>query len=235
MLIKPNLKSETGKVAIRMNSRCLALATTVTLAFLVMSAGPGIKGQTAQAKATPTEKLSPTLTDGPAYTANGELQRPEHYREWIFLTSGIDMSYDTSAAAAGHSMFQNVFVNPSAYRAFQQTGTWPEKTMLILESRGAQGAASINKRGHTQAPDVMGLEVHVKDAALEGGWGFFAFGKPTTAKLIKRPANCYQCHESHAAVDTTFVQFYPTLLPLAETKHTLSPAYIKELEAPPNP
>ena len=107
--------------------------------------------------------------------------------------------------------------------------------MLILEIRSAQGASSINKRGHTQSPDVMSLEVHVKDAGLEGGWGFFAFGKPDTTKLIKRPANCYQCHESHAAVDTTFVQFYPTLLPLAESKHTLSPAYIKELETPATP
>jgi aspartate oxidase len=29
-------------------------------------------------------------------------------------------------------------------------------------------------------------------------------------------------------VDTTFVQFYPTLLELAKTKKTLSAAYLKE-------
>jgi hypothetical protein len=77
------------------------------------------------------------------------------------------------------------------------------------------------------------MEVHVKDARLESGWGFYEFTGPGSAKLIKRPASCYQCHEGHGAVDTTFVQFYPTLLGVAKTKGTLSPAYLKELSPPP--
>src|SRR5580692_6161030 len=167
--------------------------------------------------------------DAPSYTPDGQLKLPEHYREWIFLTSGVDMNYSPNAAMAGHSMFDNVFVNPSAYRAFLETGTWPDKTTLVLEVRGAEGPSSINKRGHSQSPEVMGMEVHVKDAKLEGGWGFFEFDGPGSAKIVKRPASCYECHESHAAVDTTFVQFYPTLLGLAKTKKTLSPAYLKEM------
>ena len=206
-----------------MNSKCLQLTAIGTLAGLFVLGGAGTKGQTGQTAAAPAGG------DGPIYSSTGELKRPEHYREWIFLTSGIDMSYDVSAAVAGHSTFQNVFANPSAYRSFLQTGTWPEKTVLILEVRRAEGAVSINKRGHTQSADVTSLEVHVKDASLEGGWGFFVFGKLESAKLVKRPASCYTCHESHAAVDTTFVQFYPTLLSMAEAKHTLSPAYEKEL------
>ena len=158
---------------------------------------------------------------------------PERYREWIFLTSGLGMSYDPSPAMADHPMFDNVFVNPEAWRAFQQTGTWPDKTTLVLEIREAQGASSINRRGHTQSPERMGMEVHVKDARLKGGWAFYEFNGPGSAKPIDRPASCYQCHESHAAVDTTFVQFYPTLLGLAKTKHTLSAAYLKEIDAAP--
>ena len=169
-----------------------------------------------------------TTADGPNYTDDGQLKMPEKYREWIFLSSGIDMSYSPSAATAGHSMFNNVFVNPAAWRSFQQTGTWPDKTTMVLEIRGAMGANSINRKGQTQSPEIMGMEVHVKDTRLEGGWGFFAFDGAGSAKLIKRPADCYQCHESHAAVDTTFVQFYPTLLELAKTKKTLSAAYLKE-------
>jgi hypothetical protein len=171
--------------------------------------------------------------DGPNYTADGQLKMPEHYREWIFLTSGVDMSYSPNPAMAGHSLFDNVFVNPSAYRAFQQTGTWPDKTTMVLEVRGAEGPSSINKRGHSQSAEIMGMEVHVKDAKLEGGWGFFEFDGSASAKLVKRPASCYECHEGHAAVDTTFVQFYPTLLGLAKAKNTLSPAYLKEMTAPP--
>jgi hypothetical protein len=168
-----------------------------------------------------------------SYTTDGQLKMPEKYREWVFLTSGVDMSYSPKASMAGHSMFDNVFVNPSSYQSFLQTGTWPDKTTLVLEIRGAEGASSINKNGHTQSPEIMGIEVHVKDAKLEGGWGFFEFDGPHgTAKVVKRPASCYQCHESHAAVDTTFVQFYPTLLGLAKSKGTLSPAYLKEIDAP---
>jgi hypothetical protein len=170
--------------------------------------------------------------DSPAYTEDGQLKFPANYREWVFLTSGIDMSYNPQATAASHSMFDNVFVNPSAYKAFQETGRWPDKTMLVLESRGAEGNSSINKRGHTQSADVMGFEVHVKDTSLAGGWGFYGFDNTVSAKLIKRPAGCYSCHEEHAAVDTTFVQFYPTLLELAKTKKTLSAGYLKETAAP---
>jgi hypothetical protein len=172
--------------------------------------------------------------DGFGYTADNQFKMPEHYREWVFLSSGVDMSYSPKASMAGHSMFDNVFVNPSSYRAFLQTGTWPDKTMLVLEIRGAEGASSINKSGHTQSSEIMGIEVHVKDAKLEGGWGFFEFDAPNgTAKVVARPASCYQCHEAHAALDTTFVQFYPTLLTLAKTKGTLSPAYLKQINASP--
>ena len=69
----------------------------------------------------------------------------------------------------------------------------------------------------------------MKDASLQGGWGFFEFGSAMTAKMTPRPASCYTCHEAHAAVDTTFVQFYPTLIGLAKEKKTLSAAYLKEM------
>ena len=50
--------------------------------------------------------------------------------------------------------------------------------------------------------------------------------------MIPEKADCYACHQSHAAVDTTFVQFYPTLLPLAEAKGTLSATYRAERLTP---
>ena len=109
--------------------------------------------------------------DGPVYTAAGELLFPERYREWIYLTSGMDMSYNPSNAGMGHSMFDNVFVNPAAYRAFMATGTWPDKTVMVLESRRAETGNSINVKGKTQAADLMGFEVHVKDGQAAGWVG----------------------------------------------------------------
>jgi hypothetical protein len=175
---------------------------------------------------------APDAGDGPAYTSGGELKLPERYREWVFLTSGVDMSYSTTGDPS-HTMFDNVFVNPSAYKAFLETGTWPDKTVMVLEVRGAEGAASINKRGHTQSAEVMQLEAHVKDSSKEGGWTFYGgFNNSASGKPFERTAACYSCHQQHAAVDTTFVQFYPTLLGKAREKGTLSAEYLKELPPP---
>jgi Cytochrome P460 len=165
----------------------------------------------------------------PTYTADGKLMFPAKYREWIYLTSGVDMSYSPNAMAMDHSMFDNVFVNPDAYRAFQQTGTWPDKTMLVLEVRVAGSNASINKSGYFQTTGMMGREVHVKDEArFPGKWAFFGFDDSDTAKMVPTTAACYSCHAQHAAVDTTFVQFYPTLIDLAKAKGTLSANYLKD-------
>jgi cytochrome P460 len=168
-------------------------------------------------------------SSGPEYTNDAQLKLPEHYREWVYVTTGFDMSYNP-AMQMDHHMFDNVFVNPEAYKAFVQTGTWPDKTMLVLEGRGAEGRGSINKSGNYQGTETMGVEVHIKDEGrFPGKWAFFGFDGAKTAKMVPTTASCYSCHAEHAAVDTTFVQFYPTLLPIAKAKGTLSSSYQKEV------
>jgi Cytochrome P460 len=172
-------------------------------------------------------------SNGPEYTSDGQMKVPANYRDWVYLTTGFDMSYTPGTGMADHHMFDNVFVNPEAYEVFLETGTWPEKTMLALEVREAQGKGSINQKGNYQGVGVMGLEVHVKDKSrFPGGWAFFGFDDNKTAKMTPTTASCYTCHSEHAAVDTTFVQFYPTLLPIAKSKGTLSAGYQKESATP---
>jgi hypothetical protein len=137
------------------------------------------------------------------------------------------MSYfPRTGSTAGMSMFDNAFVTPEAYHSFLQTGTWPDKTMIMLEGRGAETNGSINKSGHFQG-SMMGIEMHVKDES-HGGWAFYEFDSDAPAKMLPKQATCYSCHQDHAAVDTTFVQFYPTLLPIAKQKGTLSANYLKD-------
>ena len=94
---------------------------------------------------------------------------------------------------------------------------------------GSKG--SINKTGHFQTGEIMGREVHLKDEArFPGKWAFFNSDDGVTGKLLPREMDCYSCHQQHGAVDTTFVQFYPTLLEIAKKKHTLSATYLKEEE-----
>jgi len=178
---------------------------------------------------TPQPAAKSESLNAPAYNKDGAMLFPKRYREWVFLSSGVDMSYNPTAQASGHPTFDNVFVNPEAYAQFVQTGTWPDKTVLVLESRAGMDKGSINHRGHYQGTEVMGVEVHVKDEArFPGKWAFFDMDNEVSGSLFPKEASCYSCHAEHAAVDTTFVQFYPTLLPIAKQKQTLSASYLKE-------
>jgi hypothetical protein len=124
----------------------------------------------------------------PRYTSDGRMEPPSDYRQWIFLSSGVDMSYNPRAMAMGHTVFDNVFVNREAYKSFVETGTWPDKTVLVLEVRGAQTKGSINHTGHFQTADLMGVEVHVKDEArFPRKWAFFGFDDEKPAKMIPTP------------------------------------------------
>jgi hypothetical protein len=165
----------------------------------------------------------------PHYTAKGELEFPKDYRRWVYLSSGYNMSY-VAGAMPGMSQFDNTFAEPAAYDAFLETGTWPDKTVLVLEPRQGEQKGSINKAGHFQT-DRLGLEVHVKDVnRFPGGWAFFFFqgDREGPGQLLPTSQPCYACHAAHAAVDTTFVQFYPTLKPIAAAKGTFSASYLAD-------
>jgi hypothetical protein len=150
------------------------------------------------------------------YTADGELVLPPDYRQWIFLSSGIGMTYSNDPNA--HPNFDNVFVNPAAYKAFLNTGTWPDKTVLLIENRASASNES-NKEGKFQTK-LQGFDAHVKDSG-KGGWMFYIIRPDAkSGKAMPRTAVCYTCHEKNASTDTTFVQFYPTLIETAKKKGT---------------
>jgi hypothetical protein len=205
---------------------CLLVGALSVLGLAIAHAPAAVSAQAATPEAL--TKAAAAVPFKISYNADGDMAPPLQYREWTYLTSGFNMSYNAKASN-DMSMFDNVFVNPEAYRSFLATGTWPDKTVLVLESRGAESKGSINKAGNFQSGGIMGLELHVKDEArFPGKWAFFDVASETKATLIPSKAPCYTCHAEHAAVDTTFVQFYPTLLPIATKSGTLSEAYRKE-------
>ena len=161
-----------------------------------------------------------SAAEGPAYSASGELVFPAQYREWIFLTSSFDLTYNKPIPGASWlgSLLDNVYVTPDSYRAFLQTGAWPDKTVMVKENREALSAGSIAKGGKFQGK-VASIEFHVKDEArFPGKWAFFVSDGTSPGKLMPPSAACYACHEQHGATDTTFVQFYPTLIETAKAK-----------------
>jgi hypothetical protein len=156
---------------------------------------------------------------GPKFTADGSLVFPENYREWVWLSSGLGMTYGPNATPPQNPIFDNVFVTPEAYRSFLRTGNWPDQTMFVLELRSSQSEGSINKGGRFQG-GVRAVEVEVKDEKrFPGKWGFFDFpAGSSVAKKLPESASCYSCHAQNGAVDNTFVQFYPTLVEIAKAK-----------------
>jgi Cytochrome P460 len=176
--------------------KSLLLSLTIVMGFAVLQAAPADSHEAT-----------------PKYTANNELLRPDNYREWIFLSSGLGMSY--SPGSSDHMMFTNVFVPQWAYQEFLKSGKWPDRTMFVVEERASETKGSINKVGHFQA-EAMGIGVEVKDSRLPDLWAYFNFDEDTKSAKANPKEGCFQCHENHAAVEHTFVQFYPTLKPVAK-------------------
>ena len=175
--------------------------------------------------------VAETAADAPRYTPEGELALPGDYREWVFLSSGLGMTYGPAAARArqGSPLFDNVFVNPGSYRQFLKTGKWPNGTAFLLDIRSSESHGSINKDGHFQTA-LSGLEAEVKDE--HGDWKFYDFptanGVPkASGRLLPATASCYACHGKNTAVENTFVQFYPVLMEVAERIGTVKKDYVR--------
>lgn len=173
-----------------------------------------------------TSAQQPAASDGPVLRADNTLEFPASYREWMFLSSGLGMNYGPNAAAPGRpALFTNVYVNPSSYKAFMKTGAWPDRTMFVLEIRGAASEGSINRTGQFQT-GLRAIEANVKDSRLPGGWGFYNFGRNQAAIApLPQTAECYTCHRDNTAVEHTFVQFYPELMEVARKMNTVKATY----------
>ena len=171
-----------------------------------------------------------TPGDGPRYVNGTSLVRPTDCREWVYVGGGLGLTYDVASNPQNPPRFGNVFVNPSAYRSFMQTGKWPDGTVLVLESRLSETDSAVSQGGRFQAR-LRGIEAEVKDSRFPDGWAFYNFGQADALRDVAAPltgaevARCIECHTEHTAVERTFVQFYPTLLEAARQKGTVKPGF----------
>ncbi len=178
----------------------------------------------------------PAAEPGPQFNARNELQRPQDYREWMFLSSDLGLTYGPSRSAPGQAPpFSNVFVNPAAYRAFMKSGKWPDGTLFILEVRESVDNSAINAGGRTQGA-IRAIEASVKDSTRfpDGGWAYFSFdgrqGLRESAPAFARTESCYDCHSRHGAVEWTFTQFYPQQFEVAQKLGTVRKDYDPNLK-----
>ena len=163
----------------------------------------------------------PVDGETPVYTDDGALRRPLGFRDWVFVGASLGLSYDQEDEKAeatksdkAPGLFHNVYLQPEAYRHYQQTGEFPEKTMLVMTNYLPSQKDSVARGGFYESR-LVGLEVAVKDSEqFDDGWAYFNFSSPAglldEARAFPRKS-CYDCHAEHASDDNVFVQFYPVL------------------------
>ncbi len=154
----------------------------------------------------------------PEYDAAGNVIRPEGYRKWVFVGTSLGLRYQGEGGNdQGPGSFHNVYIQPEAYDEFLETGVFPEKTILAMETYSA--GTKEPKSGLTSgffSDQLTGFSAAIKDKErFPEGWGYVSFMRdgstPQATGAPFRKSQCYDCHHEHAATDNVFTQFYPLL------------------------
>ncbi|MGR3622605.1 cytochrome P460 family protein [Pseudophaeobacter sp.] len=169
---------------------------------------------------------------GAQFNAAGKVLQPVGYRKWVFVGAPLTPNA-LNGGEAPFPEFHNVYVEPTAFAAFEATGTWPEGTQIAKELTMVQtddstdeetGAnAQVSGVGYFQG-EFVGLELLIKDNQRfpqePGGWAFFSFGhggEPYAETASAFPTDsCNACHADNAETDFVFTQFYPVLRAVME-------------------
>ena len=165
------------------------------------------------------------------FNDDGEVLRPDDWRSWIYVGSPLTPNALNNGSAP-FPEFHNVYMEPSAFETYQQTGEFPEGTQIAKElvsvvSKDAHSDGStsqVSGRGYFQS-EFQGLELTIKDSSRypdePGGWVYFSFGhqaEPYNATASPQAtANCNSCHQASAQQDWVFTQFYPVLRSARDT------------------
>ncbi len=160
-----------------------------------------------------------------SFNGDGSVNQPVGWRKWVFVGAPLTPNA-LNGGKAPFPEFHNVYVEPSAFAAYEETGKWPEGTQIAKELTSIHqnnnddvGASlEVSGRGYQQG-EFQGLELTVKDSKrfsdMPGGWAYFSFGhkpEPYEATAMAFPAeSCNACHSASAQDDFVFTQFYPVL------------------------
>lgn len=150
--------------------------------------------------------------------ADGNLDRPTGYREWVYVGTPVTPN-DLNDGKAAFPEFHNVYIDPDSWDHWKNTGEFRDGTILVKELVGVGAKAAVSGIGYFQG-DFVGLEATIKSkkyfADEPGNWGYFSFSTPdhktlTTSATAFPAASCNACHAASAADDFVFTQYYPVL------------------------
>lgn len=153
-----------------------------------------------------------------AFNEKDALLRPVGYREWIFIGAPLTPN-DMNDGNAAFPEFHNVYIDPVSWSHWKKTGNFTDGTLIIKELVAVGSKQAVSGNGYFQG-EYIGLEAMLKSKKrfpdAPGNWGFFRFtieNEPALRKAAVAQANddCAACHQSNAATDLVFTQYYPVL------------------------
>ncbi|MDG3006490.1 cytochrome P460 family protein [Paludisphaera mucosa] len=158
--------------------------------------------------------------DGPAslveFAQDGKLRKPEGYRRWVYVGTPLTPN-ELNGGEAPFPDFHAVYIDPESFAHFEKTGEFRDGAVMIKELVAVGAKEATSGSGYFMG-DFIGLEASIKDSKRfqdePGHWGYFSFGHkyPLKAEAAKQDAAaCNSCHQSSAAKDYVFTQFYPVL------------------------
>lgn len=162
----------------------------------------------------------------PTFNAAGELLRPDvRYREWVYVGTPLTPN-ELNPPEAPFPEFHNVYIHPDDFDHWKNTGTFPDGTVIVKELVKIGSKEAVSGNGYFMG-EFTGLEITIKDSKRfkdePGYWAYFSFGHTyPLANGSKQFATsaCNACHETSAADDFVFTQYYPVLRAAKAARHT---------------
>ena len=152
----------------------------------------------------------------PSFTADGQLERPMGYREWVYVGTPLTPN-ELNPPEAPFPEFHNVYIHPDDWAHWKETGQFPDGTVMVKELALVGSKQAVSGNGYFMG-EFSGLEATIKDsqrfADEPGYWAYFTFGHsyPLAETAPAQPAGaCNACHDASAADDWVFTQYYPVL------------------------
>ncbi|MEZ8358349.1 cytochrome P460 [Vibrio splendidus] len=165
---------------------------------------------------TITSSVSFAQNDYAQFTDEGSLVRPQDYREWIFAGTATTPKIVNNDVLFPD--FQNIYIDPDSYKAWKETGTFPEGTIMVKEILDLGLTNSPVGKGFYQG-DFRTLSAAVKSKVrypdTVGNWNYFSFVNKKDKKLNKtaKPlgSRCSGCHEANAPEGGAFYNYFSVL------------------------
>jgi len=165
-----------------------------------------------------TNIMADNMENAYKMNAKHELVRPTDYRTWVYVGTPVTPNELNGGKAAFPEM-HNVYIDPVSYEEYKETGNFREGTVIVKELVSVGATEAVSGKGYFEG-DFLGLEASIKskkDFPNEpGNWAIFSFSDMKTGILkdtapVLPAAMCVSCHQTSAADDFVFTQYYPIL------------------------